>query len=176
MFNQWAGALITAQKPGAALTNTVTATSLLPSGAQFNFPSNYWQIGTRIRVTAAGILSTAASAPGTLTLDFRVGGTVMASAVTGTVVTSLTNVAWDLHFDLTLQAIGNGTGANFYANGKLLTTAQSAATPIVLASGTAVTSGFNSTGSNYLDVFGTWSVASASNTITLQQFMVEMLN
>lgn len=176
MFNNWSGALVTAQSAGAAVANTATATSLLPSGAQFNFPSNYMNLGTRFRVKSSGVVSTMATNAATLTLDFRVGGTVVHSLLSAAaLVSSLTNVAWKWVMECTLRSIGNGTAATLVCESTLFSAALAAATPLQLQAD-SVGTGFNATGSNYFDHYATWSVANASNSITLQQFCVEMLN
>jgi hypothetical protein len=57
-------------------------------------------------------------------------------------------------------------------SGILTTAALSATTPIQLlpASSPAAGTGFDSTAAFVVDVFGTWSVANASNSIRLDQF------
>lgn len=71
----------------------------------------YKGAGKIYKLTAGGILSTAASTPGTLQINPRVGtsvgGTTMgASTVTGTLPTSLTNVPWWLEFQMVIRSIG----------------------------------------------------------------------
>lgn len=177
--NAWGVTLISAQIAGTALSASTTPTSLLPGAARLNFPSNYWAIGTHFKVVASGQISTAAAAPGTLTLDFRVGGTVVFNGgATGTLATSATNLTWVWEFHLTCRSIGNGTGATVIGTGILTSAALSAATPIFLtpASAPATGTGFDSTASNYLDLFATWSVNSASNSIQLLQYGCSMMN
>jgi hypothetical protein len=177
--NSWNQTLTTAQVDGTALTNTVTATSILPAAAKFVLPANLFQIGTKLRVKAGGRISTAASTPGTITFDVRMGSTVVFNGgASGTVATSASNLTWDLEVDLTCRAIGSGTSTTFIGTGKLLTAALSATTPIMLlpASAPAVGTGVDATASQQVDLFATWSVANASNTITTHSYELILLN
>lgn len=177
--NSWNQTLITSQVDGAALTNTTTPTSILPTAAKFVLPSNLFNIGTKLKIRASGRMSTAASSPGTLTLDVRFGSTVVFNGgASGTLATSATNLTWDLEADLICRAIGNGTSTTVLGTGKLLSAALSATTPILLlpASAPAVGTGYDSTASQAVDLFATWSVASASNTITLHNYELVVCN
>lgn len=178
--NSWNQTLITAQVAGTALTNSTTATSILPAAARLNFPSNLWAIGSKFRINASGKISTAAATPGTLTLDVRLGAStvIFNGGASGTVATSASNLTWDLKIDLTCLSIGGGTSATVLGTGVLTSAALSATVPIMLlpTSAPAVGTGFDSTASNFIDLFATWSVASASNTITLQQYELVFSN
>lgn len=175
--NSWNQTLITAQGDGSALTNSTTATSLLPAQAKFTMPANLLKIGDILRVKAFGRMSTAASTPGTFTFDVRAGSStvIFNGGASGTLATSASNVTWDLEAYLTVRAVG--TSANTLGTGRLITAALSTTTPILLlpASSPVVGSNFDSTASFVVDLFGTWSVASASNTITLHQYELALL-
>jgi hypothetical protein len=179
-LNTWVEALVTAQGDGTALTNTTTATSLLPAAAKFTLPANFFtSAGKMLRIKAAGRISTAASTPGTFTFDVRFGSTVVVGSWTsGTLAVSAANLTWELEANLVCRAIGQSTTANILGTGRLISAALSATTPILLlpAASPAVGTGFDSTAAQAVDFFGTWSVASASNTITLHQYSLEALN
>ncbi len=177
--NSWNQTLVVQQSDGSALTNTTSATSILLGAAKFTLPANLLQVGTKLRIKAGGKISTAASTPGTLTLDCRFGSVIVFNGgASGTLATSASNVTWDLEMDLICRAIGSGTSANIIGQGRLLTAALSTATPILLlpATSPAVGSGFDSTASQAVDLFATWSVASASNTITCNNYELVLLN
>jgi hypothetical protein len=177
--NSWNQTLITAQGDGSALTSSTSATSILPAAAKFTFPANLLQIGTALRLKASGRISTAASTPGTITFDARFGSVVVFNGgASGTVATSATNLTWDLEMLLTCRSIGASTSATMLGTGRLLTAALSATTPIMLlpASAPAAGTGFDSTSSFVVDLFATWSVSSASNTITLHSYELALLN
>lgn len=174
MKNLWWQSLIEAQGDGSALTNTTTPTSLLPGQAKFTLPAGFLDApGAKLKVKAAGRISTAASSPGTLTLDVRFGSTVVFNGgASGTLATSATNLTWEAEIELLARSVGSGSAATILGIGKLISAALSASTPVLLlpASAPAVGTGFDSTVSNTVDLFATWSVASASNSIQLHQF------
>lgn len=175
----WSETLIAAQVDGTALTNTTTATSILPAAAKFTLPANYFAIGRSLRIRASARISTAAAAPGTITFDTRFGTTVVFNGgASGTLATSASNVTLLLDLLLTCRAIGASTTATILGTGTCISTAMSITTPVLLlpASSPAVGTGFDSTAAQTVDLFATWSAASASNTITFHQYILESLN
>lgn len=177
--NSWNQTLITAQVDGTALASSTTPTSILPAAAKFTMPANILQIGTALKVKASGRVSTAASTPGTITFDVRFGSVVAFNGgASATVATSASNVTWELEAILTCRSIGASTSATVLGTGKLITAALSASTPIMLlpASSPAAGTGFDSTTSFVVDLFTTWSASSASNTLTLHNYELTLLN
>lgn len=177
--NSWNQTLLTQQIDGTALTNTTTATSILPGAAKYVLPANLLQIGTKLRIKASGRISTAAATPGTLTFDVRFGSVVVFNGgASGTVATSASNLTWDLEADLVCRSIGASTSATMYGSGRLISAALSATTPIMLlpVSSPAAGTGFDSTASQTVDLFATWSVASASNSIRCDSYEIVLLN
>lgn len=175
--NTWNQTLITAQGDGSALSNTTTPTSLLPAAAKYTVSSNLLKIGDILRVKAFLRMSTAAATPGTFTFDFRAGAStvIFNGGASGTVATSATNLTVDLEAYMTVRSIG--TSGTVLGSGRVLSAALSATTPIMLlpTSAPAVGSSFDTTTSFVFDLFGTWSVANASNSITLHQFELALL-
>ena len=179
--NSWGQLLVSALTDGTALTNTTTATSLLGGAHKYVLPANLWKEDSRpsLKIVAAGRMSTAASTPGTFTFDVRFGSTVVFNGgASGTLATSASNVTWRVEAILSPRAIGSGTATTFLGTGQLLTAALSATTPIQLlpASSPAAGTGIDCSASQTVDLFGTWSVASASNTITLHQYELWLSN
>ena len=188
--NSWQETIINATVDGAALSNSTTPTSILggagtgASQAKVTLPANYFQVGKMLRVTSTGRISTLVTSPGTLTLDIRFGAVVVANG--GTMVlstTAKTNVSWYMQWLLTCRAIGSGTTANMMHTGFWQSEAAGATTVAGLAntillpqSAPAVGTGFDSTASQTVDLFGTWSALSASNSIQVHQYMIESLN
>jgi len=167
--------LIEQQIDGTALSNTTTPTSLLAAAAKFTMPANFFNIGTELRVRAAGRISTAGASPGTFTFDVRFGSVVVFNGgASPTLAVSASNLTWELEALLTCRSIGASTVATMLGSGKLLSAALSAATPIQLLPGSspAPGTGFDSTAAFVLDLFGTWSVANAANSIRCDQFHV----
>ncbi len=166
---------------GAALSNTTTATSILPAGAKTPFPPGFFsKIGNQgLLVFASGRMSTVTAAPGTLTIDLRLGSVVIANGGAMTLsTTATTNVSWSLWWLLTARALGGGTAANFMHQGQFWSEAIGATNisgiaqcRMLPASAPAVGTGFDDTAAQALDLFATWQTASASNSITCHQFV-----
>jgi hypothetical protein len=185
----WVGPLITSQIDGATLTNSVTATSIIPAAARFTVPSNFFDsIGKVIRITASGRLSTLVTAPGNLTLDVRLGTVaspiiVFNGGATALNIVAQTNATWKFRADLTVRAIGNGTVATVIGTSEFISRASLNAPAVgtttgvgtVLGPDTApvVGTGFDSTITNVLDLFATFSVANAANSLICHQYIVE---
>ena len=177
--NSWVQLLSRQYTDGTALTNTTTATSIIPVAEKFTLPAGILFPGTRLRVRAAGRISTAAATPGTITFDVRFGSVVVFNGgASPTVATSASNLTWVLDVELECRTYGASTSATVLGTGTLVSAALSATTPIMLlpASSPAAGTGFDSTASQAVDFYATWSVASASNTITLHDFALSLLN
>jgi hypothetical protein len=178
MFNTWSGLLVSQQGVGPALSNSTTPTSILLGQAKWVLAANWFEAaGKKLRIKAHGKISTAAATPGTLTLDVRFGSTVVSAfGASPTLATSITNGTFDLEADLTVQSVGSGTSATVLAVGKLITAANTALIQLLPATAPAAGSGFDSTVSFAIDVFATWSVASASNSIQTTDYELSSLN
>lgn len=186
----WQETLIWAVSDGTALTNTVTATSLLPAHAKFTAPANFFNsVGKTLRVTAKGRISNLVTTPGTLTLDVRAGastvlfngGAMQLNAV------AKTNVTFWFEAEMVLRTLGNGAASNFLGIGQFSSEALVGAGTGAAGSTTngslnlpatapAVGSNFDVATANVIDLFGTFSVANAANSITVHTFKLESLN
>jgi hypothetical protein len=179
--------LLSSVGDGAALTNTVTATSLLPAIAKPTLPANYLYVGKIFRVRAMGRISTVVTTPGTLQLDLRFSAiNVFSSGLMTLNTVAQTNVSWIYDAMVTVRAAGSGTSANVLGQGAWSSHAV-IASPAPTAGGAAshilpynaapaAGAGFDSTIANVVDLFATWSVANAANSITCHQFLIEDLN
>lgn len=176
--NNWYQALISQQGVGPAISNTTTPTSILLGQAKWVLAANWFTaFGDKLRIKLHGKISTAASAPGTLTLDVRFGATVVANGgASPTLATSQTNVTFDAEIDLIVQSVGSGTGATVLGAGRILSAAYTGGIQMFPATSPAAGSGFDSTTSFAIDVFATWSVASASNSIQTTDHELASLN
>jgi hypothetical protein len=182
----WDQTLITAQVDGTALASSSSATSILPAAAKFTLPANFLAIGSSFRVKATGRVSTLVTSPGTLTLDLRLGAVIAWNGGAMTLnTTAQTNATWTFEAFLTVRAIGASTSANLIgcAEWKSRAIVGSAAagsggTPSLILPDTApaVGTGFDSTATQVIDMFATWSVNNAANSILLHQFSVEAMN
>jgi hypothetical protein len=181
MSNQaWVEPFLITGEDGPALVSSSTPTSILPLSRKFTLASYFFDgIGKTLRIRAAGKISTAGATPGTLTLDVRFGSVVVFNGgASGTLAVSASNLTWVMEAYLTCRAIGASTSATVIGIGKLECAALSATTPIMLlpTSSPAAGTGFDSTTAQTIDLFATWSVSSASNTLTCQQFSIEAMN
>ncbi|HEY6925151.1 MAG TPA: hypothetical protein VI653_16870 [Steroidobacteraceae bacterium] len=176
--NAWYAPLITLQAAGPALSNSTTQTSVLNGQAKATLPAEFLQyIGQKLRISAAGVISTAPSGPGTLAWTVMFGSiAVYAGGASGTLATSASGVPWNLDIELTVRAVGSGTSATVAGNGKLVSAALSATTPIQLLTVPGALTGFDSTVASVVDLQATWSVASASNTLTCHSYELTSCN
>lgn len=171
----WQESLITSQVDGTALANSTVATSIIPAAARFTLPANFFQIGRKLKIVASGRISTTTGPP-TFTFDVRLGAVIVFNGGAVTTVASVTNLTWELMIELTCRAIGAGTTANLMGTGRLTSaavvgsTGGAANSAMLPASAPAVGTGFDSTSSQIVELFGTWSAASASNTVQVHEY------
>lgn len=180
MPHQYKATLISAQGDGSALSNSSTATSILPAQAKLPIAAGTFDvIGRRFVVEAEGRISNIVTTPGTLDLEFRLGSVIVGATGNWSLnTTAKTNVAWTLVWKFTLRAVGGGTSANFMhqaaftsesvvgaASGTTLTIHGPASAP-------AVGTGFDSTAAQIPDLFAHFSTANSGNAITLHQFAI----
>src|ERR1700679_1478537 len=151
---------------GNTIANTTAATAFTPT---YPVPENSLQIGPVLPLTAYGVYSTDAVTAGTLTFAVSFGSTQLCATAALTNLTSLSAQGWKLEALLIETAVGSGGSAE--AQGlTFLTTAASTALVADMPNASAVT--VNTTVPEVLELTVTWSAASASNTITLRQFVV----
>src|SRR6185437_14396899 len=168
-FNQWYAPLITLQAAGPAVAST-SQSSVLNGQAKFNLPAQYLEyVGQKLKIRAGGILTTAASSPGTIAWSVMLGSTaVYAGGASGTLATSQTNVPWVIEIDLTVRAVGSGTSATLEGSGRFTSVALSAATPIQIMACPGALTGFDSTIANVVDLQVT--LGSASDSLTCEDY------
>lgn len=172
------------QADSTAVANTTTPTSIIPTSAKITLPNMFFNApGKAIEVVAYGRISNIVTTPGTLTLDVRLGSVV---AFNGGAMTlnpnANTNVTWKLYALLVCRSIGSGTAATVLGTGEFVsqavtsTTAQVAASIMLPATAPAAGTGFDSTSAQPVDLFATWSIANAGNSITLHNYVIKDLN
>lgn len=183
MAKGWVECLISEEIDSTAVTATTTPTSILAPQSVFTMPPNFLKIGGVLRFSLSGRISNIVTTPGTLLIDVRVGAsTVILPGVAMQLnAVAKTNVAWTLNGTITCRSIGNGTLATMMGNG--LFTSESIVGSAVPASGgngslhlqpvtVVVGTGFDSTVSQTLNVFATWSLNNA-NSILTHQYILE---
>jgi hypothetical protein len=161
---------------------TGTSEALMWPAAFSSLVANYFIVGKKMKITARGKVTSAASTPGSLTLTARFGtttsGTSLAASAATALAASKTNITWILELWATCRAVGSsgsliaegrfmydGAGALFStaANNPLLFPASAAAAATV---DTTVAAGL---------VVGC-TLGSASDSLTVQELEVEALN
>lgn len=173
--------LATAQGDGNAVAATASQTSLLTGSASQavgTLPANWIDhAGQHLRVYASGRLSTPAATQGNLTFTLVIAAVNAAITPTFTSQASQTNITWELEWDLTVRAVGSSTSTTLMHTGKFVSALVSATNLINLipATAPAVGTGFDSTASNKVDLQVTWSNATAGNTITLHQYVLQSM-
>jgi hypothetical protein len=166
------------REDGAALTNSTTATSLLPSsGSEAFVGAGQLRPGAVLCFDFSGRISTVVTTPGTLTLALRLGSIdVFSSGAMTLNTTAQTNVHWHLRGELVCRATGTGTSTTLFPKLCCFKSHAVIGSPAPSAGGAgehmlpynaapAVGSGFDFSASQLIGLFGTWSVASASNSI-----------
>lgn len=191
MSNQgYVETLITQQQDGTALNTSTTPTSILHSTGKLTLPAQYMYIGRRLRIQGFARLSNIVTTPGTLTLDVRMGPTSNIVVFNGAAMqmssTVHTNVPLWFEILLTCRAVGSGTSANLMGQGRatsqalsLTAVGDSTTTPATLMmpnTAPAVGTGFDSTVAMVVDLFATFSISNAANSIQLHDYAVESLN
>jgi hypothetical protein len=177
----WVETLQTGQADGSGLSNSTVETSIIPSAAIYTLPANYWYIGRALRFTLKGRLSSATSSPGTLRLLIRYGGVssgiILADSVAATIASSLANNTWFWRGEIVCRAVGSGTSSNAMTIAEYAgITETTGLVKINPASAPAVTSGFDSTTATQINVSAIFGTASASNSLTLHEYVLESLN
>lgn len=183
---EWMETLIVGQADGVAYGASVTPTSIIPAAAVLTLPANFHEIGKKLWIRIGGRISNIVTTPGTLTLDVRFGAVVVANGGAMQLnAVAKTNVSFFAEFELTCRAIGSGTDANMMWMGKFISesvvgsplpAAGGAGQFILPVSAPAVGAGFDSTAAQAVNVFGTWSVNNAGNTLTVHTYEVVALN
>lgn len=186
----WQETYMSQETDGSALSASTTQTSILAPAARYTLPSNFFDVGRSLYVSARGRISTLVTSPGTLTF-FICLGTVASpiNAFSGGAlnlnVTAQTNATWEAEWTLTCRAIGSGTSANLIGVGSWTSRAiigspavasGAPSTQLMPDTAPAVGTGFDSTITNVVDLQAQWSTNSGSNSIQCHMFLLESLN
>lgn len=124
------------------------------------------------------------AAPGTLTFDMRLGSVVISAlGAINLNTTAQTNASFELELIAVIRALGAGTAANALVTGRFVSRAiigngavsAAGVTAMILPdTAPAVGTGFDSSAAQAVNIFGTWSVANAANSITTHQSITEL--
>lgn len=162
-----------AQTADKTIANTVAETTLLGTGkGTLTFPANFWVIGRTIRYTIHGDFADTGNP--TTQIKIKLGSTTIidSGAVT---VTSLTGTEkWSLSGFLTCRTTGASGTIEATTDFEYETSVGSSPIEKFNIAGASTT--FDTTASGALDLTWTWGTASASNTITSQIAIIQVLN
>jgi hypothetical protein len=154
---------------GNTVANTASETNF---SSNYSIVANSLKVGNVIKVRGRGVYGTDAVTAGTLNLKIKVGSTVLLATGTITNTTSITNKGFSFEADLVVTAIG-GSGAFECQGLAVLSTTLGVALIAHMTNTSTVT--VDTTTAQTLQASATFSVADTDNTITLRQFIVEIL-
>lgn len=162
--------------PGPTLT-AAAAASCIPTPSKITLPNNYWRVGRKWNVKLSGIISSVITTPGTARFDVRIGAVVVfdSLAILLDSVAAHTNVGWMLDIMLQCRASGAGTTTTIWSQGvwtceDILGVPASAPKGSLTAvlpwnAAPVLSSGFDNTAQNAVDVFFTQTAATGSLTV-----------
>lgn len=178
--------LVVSSADGAAYGASVTPTSIIAASDVLTLPASFFVPKKKLRIRIGGRISNIVTTPGTLILDVRLGAVIaFTGPAMGLNIVAKTNVSWLAEIELTCRAIGSGTSANLMGMGRFtsesvvgspLPAAGGAGTLLLPVSAPAVGTGFDSTAAQALNVFATWSVNDAGNTLQVHTYEVVAMN
>jgi hypothetical protein len=151
-----------------AVSNTATETEF---DANYTLPANILQAGSLLRVRYQGI-QTAQNSTNTLGIKLYIGGKAGTALQTISAAQGAANNIFAGEFYLAVRTIG-ATGT-FVGWGNY-TAVPAASASATMVTGIAASTTIDTTATQKLAVAATWSAASASNSVRLDYFTVEML-
>jgi len=165
----------TTQAPISAIASSSVPRCLIPAlyFSAVGKSIHFWAAGTIANTGAATFIFAAGHDAAAGTIAGSGGATLFTSAAL--TPTASVTATWDLVGDITCQAVGNlGTTLQFNGTARVNNVASSGAwgTGMQTAQFANNLTGLNNEIPFWLELFGTWSASSASNTTTLQQFKV----
>lgn len=155
---------------GNTIANTASVTAFTSTGT---VAANTAAVGNVYRLTLYGVYSTAVLAP-TLNLSILLGSTVICTSSSITTIGGLTNDGFRAEC-LVIVTTAGASGVVEAQGNVLYGTAATTALTVMMANAATI-SGIDFTASNNFSAKITWGTASASNTITLRQFVIEKLS
>lgn len=156
---------------GTALTNSTTETVLASYALATSqpLPANFWTVGKQIKIRAL-VRATATNSTDTLQVRVRMGPTTITGTVIfdSTAVDAADNDVTYVDLTVTCRTVGTSGVLEVMGGGSIEGVA---GTATVRARRAAVTS-YDTTIDQRIEVTGTWSVASASNSCQAESFEI----
>lgn len=174
---------------GPTISNTTTRTSCIPTANRIVLPNNFFYIGRALHFMMSGRLSTLVTAPGNIRLDIclgSAGSTIVFDTLDLALnIVAKTTVPWIFDCLLVCRAVGTGTATTFFPSAWIASEALVGASLPTVGSNTflnvpvgtpAVGAGTDSTVASAIDAFAKFSVASASNSFTVHNYRIDVVN
>lgn len=169
----------TAQAPFSAVAASAPVATI-PGGFFGSVPNG---VGRALYLRAQGTIANTAAATFAVALGLdTTAGTIANSAtvMAATAPVAAITAPWNLEAWYTCQAVGTSGGMTLQVNGRWVMEGAASggvAVSTALAVGfSASLTGLSATQQYFIELFGTWSASSASNTTTLQQMLLWGLN
>lgn len=163
------------QTSDVTVANTTSATSIVGSGAgSMTIPANTLAVGVAIRLSGAGVYSSALVLPGNLTITLSTAGIAFTTSTLTGLLLGASNAGFDYSLTMVIRSLGSSGSAsvagtfNYVAaltGAKLAGDLNNSGNPIAI----------DTTVDNLIDVKATWSTASTSNTLKSTICMLEIL-
>jgi hypothetical protein len=180
----WIQCVAAAPGAGSAIVSggptTLLTAGQLASAAAYTFPTNFfYYVGQKFRVKAHGILTCGGANNLTLSLLFGAAVIVATTSPMALIAAGRTNVPWELDFTCTMRAIAGSASNNIYSGhflseGILASTAFASGVTGWYLLPTAVSSNWDNTTTEKVDLQAT--LSGASDSITLHDYALEAMN
>lgn len=187
----WNQTLVTQRTAGTSFGTFTTAKTVINQQDLYGFYANYFQLGSKLRVTVDGAISNIVTTPGTIVFQVMLGSVIAWSS--GNIqlnATAHTNLPFRLAINLTCQltntAVGGAvaklmgqgvlTGVMFTKTAGQTDGANTESVITVPVTAPALGTAFDSTVSQILDFWVGFSISNSGNTIRIDQYDVEALN
>lgn len=163
--------VIFAATAAATVASSTSETTIAGSGiGSLTLPANFITVGKTFKLRAWGVYGTKAAPVGTFTLRFKYGSTTLIS-LAPTLTASLTNQMWEIEAEFTCRTTG-ATGTVF-PQAELNLFTSTTAGGLIVAGPTATTT-IDTTASSKVDITVQWGTSNANNTITCNNFTLEV--
>lgn len=156
---------------GKTVANTVTETSLIPTGVgTLTLPANFLLVGKTARLKAWGTYSVTGTP--TMQIKFKAGTTILADTLAVSMA-AIAGAAWE--YEAIVTCVTAGSSGKYWAQGGGIFSKGNGSSPVYLNAPQTGIQSINTTTPAAFDLTATWGTASASNTITCSNLTVEIL-
>jgi len=166
------GVIYTMTTAGSRTASTNISGGLFGSGVGSNSIDGIFRAGRVIRLKAIGTQTTSATPPN-ITIDFKLGSTVIAT--TGAVGQFASQSGSTLEIEAYMTCLTTGTSGTVRGDG-FVSQWNSSASTVTKNSMFVTSTTYDTTSSNGLDLFITFAAGTAGNTVTINTLIVEILN